>query len=879
MKKKKVSVKTLKEKTNSIKHFTENKFNGFTGRIAPKKQISPDTIVSPTSQVGSLTGNVTVQSVPTLPTLSGQLDPIGQPKESGYGRTGTTFYGGWIAEDNKHDLEGRDGILMFDQMYKSDYQVYTSIERGNSKIKEANWYIEPDDEKDEQSRLEAQIISKYLLIKSDDGIDKTWLENLTEILTYRHLGLGVFEPLWQEVEDNEHGRLWVWSTLGYRSAKSLWQAYFAGNKLWSIRQISYGDDYNYVDIPGNEVLIFTYNKTGNNIYGPPPTRRMYGPYIRKNNAHMINSMGIENSARGVIHAEIPEDKILTAEASNMKNAVNEFALGQQPAIFTVKGWPLTVMDLKYNSSPVQESIRMEDASISKTTENEQAEMGLTEVGSRGMHAGKQENSDRAIKVDAKYICEVMQQTINMFIDLNFPKRKRKGMPKLNFTGIDTKAGLDEAQKDKLLTDSGWLDKNNKLHKAYMYKKYDIPGGEEIEDAGDDKAETKTDNVDTTIDKKSSSSNSLDNSAIDIKSDNAGSNIKRGMQQESQEHAGLIKQIIADTKAGKIKPIEEYVKEIVQANLKTDPKQYKEHVCNHKELSEIKMHRQLTEYEKKINFTEIDKTFKDLNKEYICILQNSFKNFVIEKYKSDLFNALKSARNQGAKAGAIAGLELGKKKKVKQIIKDFIMSAIIDGRRQAKSELAGFSNKKNFAEKKPIAIDDELSPAVRGWVEASAEITTESQYATLQKKLKLTTLNSLNNNKTDEQIVFEAGEAGDEWADDIKNLGDGFTVSQSVNEGRFSMFQDFKEEIQGFQFSALLENSCDLCIELDQLTFDINDPDSVEYTPPLHANCACILVPIMIEEEEPEGGFDGLDSVEGIFSSEELDKLKKLKERK
>ena len=91
-----------------------------------------------------------------------------------------------------------------------------------------------------------------------------------------------------------------------------------------------------------------------------------------------------------------------------------------------------------------------------------------------------------------------------------------------------------------------------------------------------------------------------------------------------------------------------------------------------------------------------------------------------------------------------------------------------------------------------------------------------------------------------------------------------------------MFQDYKTEIQGFEFSAMLENSCDLCAELDSLTFSIDDADSVEYTPPLHPNCQCIIIPIMADEATPDE-WDGLDTGAEQFSPDELSKLKSLKE--
>jgi SPP1 gp7 family putative phage head morphogenesis protein len=816
-------------------------FSGYGGRVAAPKQVSPSTIISPTTQVSSITGPTTTQSVPTLATPSGYQEPSGNPKEAPYGRTGTTYYGGWIAEDDKHDLEGRDGILMFDKMYKSDYQVYTAIERGNSKIKQANWYIEPPDEKNPQDVEESTIIAKYLFEKNpESGINKSWLEALTEILTFRYLGLSIFEPLWREVTDEEHGRLWVWSTLGWRSAKSLWQAFFANDKLYSIRQISYGDDYNYIDIPGNEVLVFTYNKTGNNIYGPPPTRRMYGPWIRKNNSLQVNAMGIENSARGVIDVSIPEDKILSPETSEYKASVNSFAQGVQPAIFHPGGkdWELKVVDLKYDASNVHETIRMEDAAISKTTENEQAEMGLTEVGSKGMHGSKQAESDASVKVDARYICEIMQTTIDDFVKFNFPPRRRKGKYKLNFTGIDSKAGLEEAQKDGLLVTAGFLDPTNKLHRAYINKKYDIPGGDEIED-GDvngDGPETPQDEGDKGPAEKDKGSE---------------------LATEESEHGDLIKQIISDAKAGKERPVEDYAKEIVAAHHK-------------KNLKEFNPKRKLTEYELKVNFSEIDASFTNLNDLYETQILKSFNDFIIPQYKKALYAALVNARNRHAAALTI---ELSKKGKVKEIITDIITRAVEGGYGSAKSEV---KNKKKAAKQ---LTDKPLPPGIYGWIKAQADLATSALYSELKKKADIAAVSAIDNGLANDAVIFEAGEILTDYLGDLKNIASGIVVNKAYNEGRDAGFNQYADEIQGYQYSAILDDvTCPLCEALDGQTYKEDDPNLGE-EPPLHNFCRCIIVPILKGEESPN--WTGLvpkdteNTPEGGWTEENINKYSKL----
>lgn len=51
-----------------------------------------------------------------------------------------------------------------------------------------------------------------------------------------------------------------------------------------------------------------------------------------------------------------------------------------------------------------------------------------------------------------------------------------------------------------------------------------------------------------------------------------------------------------------------------------------------------------------------------------------------------------------------------------------------------------------------------------------------------------------------------------------------------------------------QYSAILDDVvCELCEELDGMILDINNPDYIRFTPPIHARCRCLWV--YIDERE------------------------------
>lgn len=76
------------------------------------------------------------------------------------------------------------------------------------------------------------------------------------------------------------------------------------------------------------------------------------------------------------------------------------------------------------------------------------------------------------------------------------------------------------------------------------------------------------------------------------------------------------------------------------------------------------------------------------------------------------------------------------------------------------------------------------------------------------------------------------------------------IAEAVNMGREEGFDDIKNDIGGFQWSAILDDrTCRLCESLDGTYFEPGDPALAELKPPIHPNCRCMLVAVLKEELE------------------------------
>lgn len=78
------------------------------------------------------------------------------------------------------------------------------------------------------------------------------------------------------------------------------------------------------------------------------------------------------------------------------------------------------------------------------------------------------------------------------------------------------------------------------------------------------------------------------------------------------------------------------------------------------------------------------------------------------------------------------------------------------------------------------------------------------------------------------------------------------TSDEFNNGRIFTFESFKDEIYGYQWSAILDDhTCNYCTSMDGKVIGVEDKAFSEYKPgAVHFGCRCIWVAIMKEEKNP-----------------------------
>jgi SPP1 gp7 family putative phage head morphogenesis protein len=186
-------------------------------------------------------------------------------------------------------------------------------------------------------------------------------------------------------------------------------------------------------------------------------------------------------------------------------------------------------------------------------------------------------------------------------------------------------------------------------------------------------------------------------------------------------------------------------------------------------------------------------------------------------------------------------------------------AVALGSKQAKRDLEAKSGGKKFADS--IKSNLEFLPEhVQEVLKKQAKLQAETHAAEMKKILDHTVMSADATGIPDKDVVSDVEDRLTEFTDSNKVNGAGRTVTvQSINRGRDGFFFDKSaiKQIQAFQYSAVLDDrTTDICLSLDGKIFKPNDPSVDRLRPPNHHGCRSIMVPITINEEEPE--LTGLD---------------------
>ncbi len=254
------------------------------------------------------------------------------------------------------------------------------------------------------------------------------------------------------------------------------------------------------------------------------------------------------------------------------------------------------------------------------------------------------------------------------------------------------------------------------------------------------------------------------------------------------------------------------------------------------------YRELTVYEQRVDFVEIQRVGEKINDGNKDELAQSYKlsiNGLVDEIKRKKIIERK-------RLDLVNGLTLKGTSKITKQIKGIMVDGYKLGTVTAKAEI----KKKDFLVDTIDVLSDE---EVALWLNEFAFYVSNMEAGFILGKVKPILMETIRNGSSTVDAINQIDKALKGY--DITVAGGlnrietivRTTTSKAFNQARTQEFEKVKTEIIGYQYSAILDNrTSDICNALDNQVFKPSEMNT--YNPPNHFNCRSLLVPVFKDEE-------------------------------
>lgn len=350
-------------------------------------------------------------------------------KNGEIGVSGTQIYDGYITNDYLQKLDGLNGIAIYEKMRRSDSQIRAVLNNITLPIISTPWHIEPY--KDENNVVDTLDLEKAKFVEKClfKDMERTWEETLKEILSFLPFGFSVFEKVYKG--DSKNGI--TLRKLAFRKQATI-EKWLMSNGDDGIVQLD--PQGKNIDIPKDKLLVFSYDREGDNYYGVSILRSVYQVWYYKQKFMLLNAVGKERANRGLVKITLPEikkpgDKTMAREV--VKGVANGVRNG---VILPNSQWQMELLNLGIiQSADVLPSIEHFDKAIAKACLSDMIEIGTSSTGgSYALHENKASIVFMFLNSVCKQICSVINSSlIKELILNNWPDTEN--FPELQFEDI------------------------------------------------------------------------------------------------------------------------------------------------------------------------------------------------------------------------------------------------------------------------------------------------------------------------------------------------------------------------------------------------------------------------------------------------------------
>lgn len=233
-----------------------------------------------------------------------------------YGASGTmNVYGQIFNEDYNEIFDGKNGLAIYDQMYRSDAQLGAATDIIMQPIRAARWHAEYPENPSTQEKAITDSLNQFLFENGEWPDGESWDFYLRHLLLRVPFGFGFVEPVW--IFDEDEGLL-RWSRLAPRLPRTVDKF-----NVWDDGTLQSIDQY--VSAPGTAhfekrtipaawyTVISVRERLGDNYFGQSIYRRLYKHWFYKDDAYRIDGVRLDRYGVGIPVAKLDAEYVVEAD--------------------------------------------------------------------------------------------------------------------------------------------------------------------------------------------------------------------------------------------------------------------------------------------------------------------------------------------------------------------------------------------------------------------------------------------------------------------------------------------------------------------------------------------------------------------------------------
>ena len=329
------------------------------------------------------------------------------------GVAGNTGHWGY-AETGEYlaKLDGAAGRIIYDKMRRNDHQVKAVLSAITLPIRQADYYMEPGSEEEEDVKI-AKILVKALL----EEMTITWDDTVRHALLMLPFGFSVLEKVY-EYRDG----LILPRKLDPRLPQSVLRWKYDKERRRLTHMIQQDTDWKEIEIPIEKLLIFTTEKEGDNWEGISILRPAYKAWYIKDTLEKINAIMHDRWGVGIPEMTVPKGiERGTPQWNEAQKLLEEVHANEKGYILKNEGWLFEVKGgEKGKGTDVLGSIKYYDEAIATALLAMFISLGSSKTGNRSLGETFFDAFLMSIQAFADYIAEVINRfCVRELVDLNW----------------------------------------------------------------------------------------------------------------------------------------------------------------------------------------------------------------------------------------------------------------------------------------------------------------------------------------------------------------------------------------------------------------------------------------------------------------------------